>query len=189
VWDAPFTKLSDADECCDKRNSDPEQLDAAVRLKNTRDDVLEDRRVYGKRAPIVVKTAVPAAPAGRFIDRLDSATRKQFPMATGLIDYAPDALAAISHVSWVGNEKHNKGEPLHHARGKSSDHADCQVRHLSTRLSADPAYKGDPIEAVSHLAQKAWRAIIELQEAMEKEYALDMAPGAWYGNKDEGIPF
>lgn len=115
---------------------------------------------------------------GRFIDRLDSATRKKFPMATGLIDYAPDALAAISHVSWVGNEKHNKGEPLHHARGKSMDHADCQVRHLSTRRDADPAYAGDPIEAVSHLAQKAWRAIIELQEAMEEIYDLDLAPGA-----------
>lgn len=122
-------------------------------------------------------------PYGRFIDRLSSAQRKQYPMATGLIDYAPDALAAISHVSWVGNEKHNPGEPLHHARGKSMDHADCQVRHLSTRGSVDPAYEGSPIAAVSHLAQKAWRAIMELQEAMEDVYGLDMAPGAWGADK------
>lgn len=130
---------------------------------------------------------------GRFIDRLSSEERKRFPMATGLIDYAPDALAAVSHVSWVGNNKHNPGQPLHHARGKSMDHADCQVRHLSTRRDPDPAYAGDPIEHVSHLAQKAWRAIMELQEAMEEMYELDPAPAARFPvvnpDDEEEIPF
>lgn len=115
---------------------------------------------------------------GRFIDRLTSAQRKQFPMSTGCVDYFPDALAAVSHLSWVGNEKHNPGEPLHHARGKSADHADCVIRHHSTRTEVDPSLIATPIAAVSHLTQRAWRALAELQEAMEKTYELDIAPGA-----------
>jgi hypothetical protein len=140
----------------------------------TRESAVPTATASGTSPPDTRTVGLPP----RFIDRLTSLQRKQFPMATGLIDYAPDALAAVSHVSWVGNQKHNPGEPLHHARGKSMDHADCQIRHLSTRLDPDPAYAGDPIEEVSHLAQKAWRAIIELQERMEEVYGLGMAPGA-----------
>src|ERR1044072_4379828 len=39
----------------------------------------------------------------------DSATRKTYPMARGLLDYFPDALAEVSKVSFLGNEKHNPG--------------------------------------------------------------------------------
>ena len=120
----------------------------------------------------------PAEPK-RFIDRLDSASRKQFPICSGVLDYAPDALAAVAHISWLGNEKHNQGEPLHHARGKSMDHPDCILRHLSTRHDPDPAYEHDILAPVFHLAEAAWRSLMLLQEAMEKEYQLAMAPGAW----------
>lgn len=123
------------------------------------------------------KPAPPKRP-GRFIDRLTSEQRKQFPMSTGCIDYFTDALAAVSHLSWLGNEKHNPGEPLHHARGKSMDHADCVIRHHSSRHSPDPAYADTEIAAVMHLTERAWRALAELQEAMEKTYELDIAPGA-----------
>lgn len=119
----------------------------------------------------------PSTPP-RFIDRLPSALRKQFPMCTGFVDYFPDAMAAVSHVSWVGNEKHNKGQPLHHARGKSMDHADCDVRHQSTRHDVDPAYADDVIADVFHLAEHAWRAMAQLQETMEHVYALGLAPAA-----------
>lgn len=119
----------------------------------------------------------PSTPA-RFIDRLDSATRKLFPMCTGVVDYAPDALAAIAFVSWFGNNKHNQGEPLHHARGKSTDHSDCEMRHMSTRGDVDPSYVGTPIAEVAHLAEKAWRALLELQETMEAVYGLPLPRGA-----------
>lgn len=116
----------------------------------------------------------------RFIDTLSSAERKQFPMATGLVDYAPDALAAISHISYLGNEKHNSGQPLHHAREKSGDHPDCVLRHMSTRFDVDPAYKDDVLAPVFHKCEAAWRAIIDLQETMERVYGLPPAPGARY---------
>lgn len=95
----------------------------------------------------------------------DSAERKQVPMASGLLDYFPDALAEIAHVSFLGNEKHNPGEPLHWARGKSMDHADCILRHLVDRGTIDPE------DGVLHDAKIAWRALALLQERLEKDGA------------------
>ena len=101
----------------------------------------------------------------------ESAARKNVPMASGLLDYFPDALAEIAHVSFLGNQKHNPGEPLHHARGKSNDHADCVVRHLTERGTRDA-------EGVRHSAQMAWRALALLQEELEKELGLPLPRGA-----------
>lgn len=108
-------------------------------------------------------------PRARLIDT-DSATRKTFPMAAGLLDYFPDALAAVAQVSYLGNEKHNPGEPMHHARGKSMDHADCIVRHLVGRGGFD----GDLRES----AALAWRALALLQEELEAEMGLPLPRGA-----------
>jgi hypothetical protein len=44
----------------------------------------------------------------------------------------------VAELSRAGNEKHNPGEELHHARGKSNDHADCILRHLVDRGTVDP---------------------------------------------------
>lgn len=101
----------------------------------------------------------------------DSLARKQVPMATGLLDYFPDALAAVAHVSYLGNQKHNPGQPTHWARGKSMDHADCIVRHLAERGFKDPA-------GVRHSAQMAWRALALLQEELEQEFDLPMSRGS-----------
>jgi hypothetical protein len=100
----------------------------------------------------------------------DTAHRKQFPMATGLLDYFPDALAEVAKVSKAGNDKHNPGEPLHHARGKSMDHADCIMRHLAGRGGFD----GETRESAS----LAWRALALLQEELEREYGLPLPRGA-----------
>ena len=35
------------------------------------------------------------------------------------------ALAEVARVSKAGNDQHNPGQPLHWARDKSADHADC----------------------------------------------------------------
>ena len=101
----------------------------------------------------------------------DSAERKKFPMGTGLLDYFPDALAAVAEVSYVGNEKHNPGEPVHHARGKSMDHADCLIRHFTERGCRDG-------NGVRHSAQMAWRALALLQEEIEKDIGLPLPRGA-----------
>lgn len=68
----------------------------------------------------------------------DAARRKAIPIVRGCLDYFPAALAAVAELSRVGNDKHNPGQPMHHARSKSSDHADCIVRHLIDRGTIDP---------------------------------------------------
>lgn len=108
-------------------------------------------------------------PKTRLIDA-DSATRKTFPMAAGLLDYFPDALAEVARVSYLGNQKHNPGEPMHHARGKSMDHADCIIRHLVGRGGFD----GELRES----AALAWRALALLQEELEAEHGLPLPRGA-----------
>lgn len=118
----------------------------------------------------IAPTPVPSDPR-RLLSLLTSAERKQYPMASGLMDYFPDALALVSNVSWRGNNKHNPGEPLHWARGKSMDHADCILRHHAERGALDP-------EGVRHSAQLAWRALALLQEELEAAYGLSTPRGA-----------
>ena len=59
-----------------------------------------------------------------------SEKRKEYPILEGVLGYFPAAIARLARHSFRGNQKHNKGEPLHHARGKSSDHGSCIIRHL-----------------------------------------------------------
>lgn len=99
-----------------------------------------------------------------------SEERKKIPLCSGLLDYFPDALAEVAKVSWLGNEKHNPGEPMHHARGKSMDHADCIMRHLADRGGFD----GD----IRHTAALAWRALALLQEELEQELGLPLPRAA-----------
>jgi len=101
----------------------------------------------------------------------DSQARKNIPIATGLLDYFPAALAAVAEVSKAGNDKHNPGEPLHWARGKSMDQADCIGRHLIERGTIDPD------TGLRHSAQLAWRALALLQLELE-EAGAPLARGA-----------
>lgn len=91
----------------------------------------------------------------------DSKERKNTPITTGVLDYFPDAIAAIARVSFIGNEQHNPGEPLHWAREKSTDHADCIARHLLERGKTDT-------DGTMHSAKMAWRALALLQIEIEK---------------------
>jgi hypothetical protein len=105
-------------------------------------------------APPLVEKPTSALPVG-------SAARKDIPLARGVLDYFPAALAAVAELSRKGNEKHNPGEELHWARGKSMDHADCIVRHLLDRGTVDPE------DGLSHSTKLAWRALALLQEELE----------------------
>jgi hypothetical protein len=91
----------------------------------------------------------------------DSAARKALPITTGVIDYFPAALAAVAAVSKAGNDKHNPGEPMHHARGKSMDHENAIARHLIDRG------KIDADTGLRHSAELAWRALAMLQQELE----------------------
>lgn len=88
--------------------------------------------------------------------------RKNIPIASGVLDYFPAALAAVAQISVAGNNQHNPGQPLHWARGKSTDHADCVARHLIQRGSFDS-------DGMRHSAKMAWRALALLQEELEAE--------------------
>jgi hypothetical protein len=92
----------------------------------------------------------------------DSQKRKQYPVASGVLDYFSDALVAISHVSWTGNAQHNPGKPLHWNRDKSQDEADTLIRHFLQRGTWDT-------DGERHSAKMAWRALALLQKEIEME--------------------
>lgn len=102
----------------------------------------------------------------------DSKGRKDVPLARGCFDYFPAALAYVAKVSKAGNDKHNPGEPMHHARGKSTDHADCILRHLADRGTIDPD------DGLRHAGKVAWRALALLQEELEAAGEAPLARGA-----------
>lgn len=91
-----------------------------------------------------------------------AAERNEYPMFDGLLAYFPAALAAVARVSKIGNDQHNPGEPMHWARGKSTDHENKIVRHL---LESD---KKDT-DGTWHAAKVAWRSLALLQELLERE--------------------
>jgi len=90
-------------------------------------------------------------------------TRKQYPVGTGVLDYFPRALLEVAYCSWIGNEQHNPGQPLHWDRSKSQDEADALIRHFLERGKVDS-------DGVRHSAKLAWRALALLQKELEAEH-------------------
>jgi hypothetical protein len=101
----------------------------------------------------------------------DAAARKAAPMAEGLLWYFPNALAEVARVSKAGNDQHNAGQPMHHARGKSTDHADCILRHLVDAGTVDS-------DGMRHSAKVAWRALALLQEELERDTGVPLPRNA-----------
>lgn len=97
--------------------------------------------------------------------------RNAYPMADGLLDYFPNALAEVSRVSFIGNQQHNPGEPMHWARGKSTDHRNKIMRHLIDAGGKDK-------HGVRHSAALAWRALALLQEELEREEGVPVSRGS-----------
>ena len=92
----------------------------------------------------------------------DATKRKHVPIATGVIDYFPDALAAIAECSRIGNEQHNPGTPLHWDRSKSGDESDALIRHFVERGTMDS-------DGIRHTTKVAWRALALLQKEIERD--------------------
>ena len=92
----------------------------------------------------------------------DPAERKRHPVASGVLDYFPDAIVAIARVSWEGNNQHNPGQPLHWDRSKSDDEADATIRHFMKRGTLDK-------DGIRHTAKAAWRMLALLQKEIETE--------------------
>lgn len=93
----------------------------------------------------------------------DYQERKQTPIASGVLDYFPNAIAEVAKVSFVGNQQHNPGEPLHWAREKSTDESDAQIRHFMQRFERDT-------DGTLHAAKAAWRSLAFLERLLAGEY-------------------
>ena len=96
----------------------------------------------------------------------DPKERKKIPIYSGFMKYFPDAIVEVSKVSWVGNEQHNPGEPLHWAREKSTDQEDTLLRHLMESGNIDT-------DGQRHSAKMVWRALAILQLEIEADRAKE----------------
>jgi len=108
----------------------------------------------------------------------DSQARKDVPLCSGPLRYFPAALAGVARVCKVGNDKHNPGQPLHHSRGKSMDHADCILRHLVDMAEDFGAGVGRDEAGMPQVDMIAWRALALAQEWHENHDQAPLAPGA-----------
>ena len=95
----------------------------------------------------------------------DNAERKALPIWTHLIEYFPDAFLEVVRVSVLGNQQHNPGEPMHWARGKSTDQMNTAARHMFDHSRG--ALRD--IDGAYHLAKAVWRLSAELQLTIERE--------------------
>lgn len=77
----------------------------------------------------------------------DAAERKTYPIYSGFINYFPNAIAAVSHLSYKGSKQHNPDQPTHWDMSKSGDELDALMRHM---------IDGD-------WEQVAWRAMANLE--------------------------
>ena len=88
--------------------------------------------------------------------------RKETPVFSGVINYFPDAIKAVSRCSFVGNQQHNPDKPLHWDRAKSGDELDALMRHLIDSGTIDT-------DGIRHSTKVAWRALANLQKEIENE--------------------
>jgi len=117
------------------------------------DEFFDEAVVPDPARPEPRSALVTALPSG-------AADRKTYPLATGCLDYFPKALAEIAHVSFVSNEQHNPGTPVHWDRSKSGDESDALLRHFVERGKLDS-------DGLRHTAKVAWRALALLEKELE----------------------
>jgi hypothetical protein len=94
--------------------------------------------------------------AGRALPT-DAAERKTHPVYSGFIKYFPHAVAAVSHLSYKGNQQHHPDKPLHWDMSKSADELDAMMRHV-----IDEDWE-----------QVAWRAMSNLERKLTGKCQYD----------------
>jgi hypothetical protein len=104
----------------------------------------------------------------------NSKARKVIPIFSGVLKYFPDAIAAVAHTSYVGNEQHHPDTELHWDRSKSKDEYDACARHLVDRAEHEFDYDGQ-----RHMAKVAWRALAALQKEIENSNSQKIATPAY----------
>jgi hypothetical protein len=106
----------------------------------------------------------------------DAAARKAAPIASGVLFYFPNALAAVANLSHRATQQHHPGEAMHWDFSKSSDEADCIVRHLAQSGTIDT-------DGIPHSVKVAWRAL-----ALVERELLVANPGLAPGLNVRGVP-
>ena len=117
----------------------------------------------------------------------DPAARKAIPIYSGFVKYFPDAMAAVAELSRIGNDQHNPGQPLHWAKGKSTDERDALMRHLLDE-AIDPDHR-DP-DGVHPAVKAAWRAMAQLQRLADAGvdiFAVDPISGLQLSGGEEHL--
>ena len=94
--------------------------------------------------------------------KTEAQKRKDTPVYSGVLMYFPEAVKAVARCSFIGNEQHNPGKPLHWDRAKSGDEKDALTRHLLEAGTIDT-------DGIRHSAKVAWRALANLQKEIESE--------------------
>lgn len=118
----------------------------------TSKELLEKNRVRGEGGAPTRASSLPT----------EAKARKNFPIATGVLDYFPDALVALAEISKAGNDQHNPGLPLRWSRDKSGDESDTCIRHFLQRGTIDT-------DGMRHTAKAAWRMLALLQKEIERD--------------------
>ncbi len=116
----------------------------------------------------------------------DHAARKALPIMR-VLGYFTAAIAGLTRHAVRGNAQHNPGEPLHWARGKSMDHAECVGRHsfdlmdLLAWLERNPDHperESVLTEAEHEYDARLWRAAADSQEFYEKYRGAPVSPSS-----------
>jgi hypothetical protein len=123
-----------------------------VEQKPFKKEAIEKNRIRGAGGAPTRATTLPDDPA----------ERKNYPVASGVLDYFPDAFVAIAEISKSGNDQHNPGLPLRWTRSKSTDESDTCMRHFLQRGTLD-------VDGKRHTAKAAWRMLAILQKEIEAE--------------------
>lgn len=88
--------------------------------------------------------------------------RKIAPLATGLFDFFPDALAYVARVSKVGNtEYYGQGTPMKIDLSAAAD-ADALLANFLGRGTVDPS------DNLLHTGKMAWRGLALLQQEIRQ---------------------
>jgi hypothetical protein len=95
------------------------------------------------------RAAILDEPVSRCLPE-NSAERKTYPVYSGFLNYFPHAIAAVSHLSYQGNQQHHPDKPLHWDKQKSADELDALMRHM-----LDDEWE-----------QVAWRAMANLERKL-----------------------
>ena len=95
------------------------------------------------------------------LNEMTDQERKALPLHDGFVAYFPDAMCAVAHNSWLGQQQHAPDEPLQWHRGKSTDEMGSLTRHIIDYAKAEA--EGDYEAMVEASASIAWRGMAHLQ--------------------------